>query len=107
MVHEVNASNFYEVIQNDYVVIDLYGNYCGGCMVLAPIFEKASNEMPFLCFGKMNIQNVEENTKIANGLGISSIPTLLFYRKGELINRVSGSMNRNTLNKHLSKLLYE
>ena len=106
-VLEANASNFNELIQGDYVVVDLYGTYCGACIELAPIFEAASVDLPLLRFAHMNIQTCEENEEIANYYNVKAIPTLLFFRKGELVHRVVGSMDQEMLDGYLAKLLYE
>ncbi len=106
-VLEANAQNFNEIIQGDYVVVDVYGPGCGACVMLAPIFERCSVKMPLLTFAHMNLAEDEQTEKLCADMGIMSMPTLLFYRKGEPVFRVTGSMSEDTLKGHLAKLLYE
>lgn len=106
-VLEANGTNFDELIQGDYVVMDMYGTHCGACVALAPVFEAASIDMPFLTFAHCNTHQDEACQELANRYNIKAIPTLLFFRKGELVHKVVGSMDRETLDGHLARLLYE
>lgn len=106
MVVEANLENFDEVIQGEYVVMDMYGTYCPACVVLAPIFEAASIQMPFLTFAHFNVQAFDDKS-IALKYNINFIPTILYFRKGELVYRSVGDSSMEELNEHLAKLLYE
>ena len=105
-VLEANGTNFDELIQADYSVIDMYANGCGACVALAPVFEAASIDMPFLTFAHLKIRQDEGCTAIANRYNIKAIPTLLYFRRGELIFKTVGSMDREELDTQLAKLLY-
>ncbi len=108
---EATPANFAELIQGEYVVIDVYGDHCGPCMYVAPFFEAASIDMPFVTFAHICIDREatkEENLALVKPyMEIDTIPTFLFFRKGELVHRRVGGMDRNGLNKQLAKLLYE
>lgn len=106
-VLEANARNFNEIIQGDYVVVDVYGPGCGACVMLAPIFERCSVQMPLTTFAHMNLAEDAETEKLCADMGIMSMPTLLFYRSGKLVHRVTGAMGEAALKGHLAKLLYE
>lgn len=90
--------------QADYAVIDCYGDQCVACVMLAPIFDALADEMPGVAFGRINITRYPE---IAHAHGITAMPTLLFFRKGEKVHEVIGSMERDELLEHLGKLLYQ
>lgn len=100
-VLEANASNFDDLIHRDYTVIDMYGTHCGACVALAPVFEAASIDMPFLTFARCNIHHGKEGSILAARYNIQSIPTLLFFRRGKLILSAEGSMDRKKLDSPL------
>lgn len=106
-VLEANGTNFDALIQADYVAVDMYGTHCGACVALAPVFEAVSIDMPFLTFAHCNIHQDEACRELGSRYNIRAIPTLLFFRKGELIRKVVGSMERSELDGHLAHLLYE
>ena len=106
-VIEATSNNFDSITQGDYVVMDLYGDNCGACVLLAPIFEAASIDMPFVSFAHMNISQDTECREIANRFNITAIPTLLYFRNGKLIFKTVGSMERKELDEQLSRLLYK
>lgn len=99
-----NSSNFEELVQGEYAVADIYGDHCGGCVILAPIFEEAANDMPFIRFVHINLSR---NPEIRDRYGIHYIPTLYFYRNGKIVHTTTGSMDREELNRHIAKMLYE
>ena len=88
----------------DYAVIDCYGEDCVACVMLAPVYDAVADELAGVNFGRINITYHPE---IANQYGIDAMPTLLFFRKGELVNQVIGSIDREELLSHVAKLLYE
>lgn len=101
---EANTENFDNIMNSDYAVVDCYGDYCAACVMLEPVYTEAANEMSFINFARVNVSNYPE---IAERFGINAIPHLLFFRKGKLVNQASGSMDRETLNLHISKMLYD
>lgn len=103
-VLDANDKTFDEVIQGEYTVVDFYGDHCGGCIMLAPVFEEAANDMPFIRFVHIN---VTQNREIADRCGIRAIPTLYFYRDGEIVHTALGSMPRQELDRHIAALLYQ
>ncbi len=88
---------------NDYAVIDCYGDFCAACVMLEPVFDGVADELSEVHFGRVNITHYPE---IADEYGITAMPTLLFFRKGELVNKFIGSMDREQLLELVSSLLY-
>lgn len=101
---ELENSQWKEFSQNDYAVIDCYGEHCSACVMLEPVFDAVADELSSVSFGRINISFHPE---IAETYGIDAMPTLLFFRKGELVNKVTGSMEREELLSFISQLLYE
>ena len=104
MVKELKNTEWKSFSKAEYAVIDCYGENCFACVLLAPIFDAAADELTGISFGRVNITFEPD---IADTFGIDSMPTLLFFRKGELVNRVIGSMESEDLISEISKLLYE
>ncbi len=74
---------------NKYVVIDFYADWCGPCKMMSPIMDKISEEFKNknIHFGKLN---VDLDASIAKRYGISSIPTIILFDQGKIINQFSG-----------------
>lgn len=84
-------------------MVDFWAPWCGPCLAIAPSVEELATEYEGrAAIGKVNI---DENQEIALEYGIRSIPTLLFFRGGELIDHVVGALPKNALAKKLDSLL--
>ena len=87
---ELNNSNFEEIIKKDGVVlIDFWAPWCGPCRMIAPVIEELAEEYE----GKAVIAkvNTDEAPEIAGQFGIRSIPTVLFFKNGELVDQMIGA----------------
>ncbi|MFW9897424.1 MAG: thioredoxin [Candidatus Thorarchaeota archaeon] len=84
------------------IIIDFWAVWCGPCMFFAPIFKKLHGEYQRnFIFVKVN---VDENSSVAMKYGITGIPTTLFIKNDEVINKVVGAMNYEGMKKTLEKL---
>lgn len=94
MVLEVNENEFKEKL-TEKCVVDFYATWCPPCKMLAPVLEKVSAEYE----GKVNFLkvNVDENPNIAREYSVMSVPTLIVFEDGEVINRKSGYMGEQEL----------
>lgn len=92
----VTKENFAsEVLHHDKLtVLDFWASWCGPCMMLKPIFEELSQEMPEIHFCKVD---VDEERDLAIEYGVESIPTLLLFRNGVLVDRLVGYRDKQTL----------
>ena len=93
-----------DFIKAEYSIIDCYGENCVACVILEPIYDAVADEMGEIAFGRINISFYQE---IADTYGIDAMPTLLYFRKGELVNRSIGSIDRDELLQNISGLLYQ
>lgn len=91
MVKLVNSKEFNEFIQNDVVFVDFFAKWCGPCKMISPIVEAVSNEINDVKFIKVD---VDECPEIAGAYGIMSIPTLMIFKNGKLIEKKIGFINK-------------
>lgn len=101
---ELHESQWKEFSWADYAVIDCYGDGCFACVLLAPIYDAVADEMPEVAFGRINVSQYPE---IAEAYHIDALPTLLFFRKGEKVHEITGSMEREDLLQQIAAMLYQ
>lgn len=103
-VQEVSGTEFDRFAnQNPVVVIDVWAPWCGPCRMVSPVVERLSDRYRGrVSFGKLNS---DDNSEKAGALGIMSIPTLLFYKEGKLVDRIVGAYPEEVIDEHLQKLL--
>lgn len=94
MVKLVNSNEFNEQIKDGVVFVDFFANWCGPCKMLSPIVDEVSEELTDVKFLKVDVDNSGD---IAQSLGIMSIPTLVIYKDGKLINKTMGLMSKSDL----------
>lgn len=100
---KIDEREFVNVIMGDkLVVVDFYADWCMPCRYLSPILEKLSREYRDVEFYKVN---VDENQELAFEYGISSIPTVLFFRKGRVVGGFVGAMPEAMVREEIEKAL--
>lgn len=106
MLEITNKNINKEVIKNkNPVILDCWAEWCMPCKMLAPIFEELSKFYGVrLKFAKVN---TEENQEMVKRFGISGIPTLLIFHKGEIINRIIGFTPKEELKEKIDAILSE
>ena len=81
------------------VIIDCWAPWCGPCRMIGPIIEELAKEMQGkIVFGRLN---VDENPRTSTKHQIMSIPTMLVFKNGELVDRVIGAMPKEVLKQRL------
>ena len=101
----VNDSNFEEIVVKSVqpVMIDLWAEWCAPCRAIAPYVEQIATEYEGKAIvGKVNI---EQSPDIAEKFGIRNIPTILFFKGGELVNKHVGLTSKAALANMLNALL--
>lgn len=100
----ITEQNFDETLANNAVVmIDFGATWCGPCKTLAPVVEEIANEYE----GKAAIckADVEECPSIAAKFRIRNVPTILFFKNGELKDKAVGGVQKKTLTDKIDALL--
>ena len=104
MALAINNENF-ESLKNDGkpLVIDFWAEWCGPCRMVAPIVEELAKEYE----GKVNIGkcDVDSNDDLVAMFRVRSIPTLVFFKGGEVVGTHIGAISRNDLKAKIEALL--
>ncbi|MCF7798830.1 thioredoxin [Candidatus Woesearchaeota archaeon] len=98
LVH-ITPENFEaEVMKSDVaVLIDFWAPWCGPCQMMGPVFEELSNEEAYAGKLKFAKLNTEDHPQLAGQFGIQGIPSLLFVKGGQEVNRIVGFAPKDML----------
>ena len=97
MAKEFTTDNFnQEVLQSKLpVLVDFWAEWCGPCKVIAPVVEElATDYKGKIKFGKVN---VDDNNMVASEYGVRSIPTLLIFKNGSVVNQIVGAVPKEKI----------
>ena len=95
MIKKITTEEFNN-LNNEYVVLDLYADWCGPCKMIAPWLEEISEEAS-LAHVSFNKVNVDEEEAVAKKFGVQAIPTVIILKNGEEIGRKIGFVPKNGL----------
>lgn len=100
----LNDENFEEFVGgNRITVVDFWAPWCGPCRIISPVIEELAKEYSGrVVFGKLN---VDENPFTSAKYQVQSIPTLIFFVKGEVVDRIIGAVPRDVIESRLSIFL--
>lgn len=94
MITEINQDQFKELIKTGFHIVDFYGTHCGPCKLLAKTLEGLDVDYPFLSILKLNVDN---NSDLAVEMRVMSVPTIFFYKDGELLARKAGALGADDI----------
>ncbi len=105
MAVEITDANFADLVQKSDkpVMIDFWAEWCGPCRMVGPIVEEMSTEYgDKALIGKVN---VDENPDVSAKFGIRNIPTIIFVKGGQMVDKSVGAVPKNVLTEKMDALL--
>lgn len=101
---EVTREEFDKIISNGHklIVVDFFADWCMPCLMMAPVIEELAENMKEVKFVKIDI---DDNPKLSQRYEIRSIPTLIFFRDGKMIDKIIGGMDEDNLREKVEELL--
>ncbi len=101
---KVTESTYSDFTSDGTVLLDIKTEWCGPCKALSPIIDELANEYTNVRIGKMD---ADENKSIIQELGVRSIPTILIFKDGQIVEKHIGSATKaqlkSLIDKHLNQ----
>ncbi len=104
MALEITDTNFQELVNGDKpVVVDFWAEWCGPCRMVGPIIEELADEYSDkIVIGKLDVDN---NDEVVTTYGVRNIPTILFFKGGQLVDKHVGAAPKNILEEKVKSLI--
>lgn len=100
-IKNLTSKEFDGFIKNDINVVDFYADWCGPCKIMEPILEEAAKKIKNVKFGRVD---VDKENELAQRFEVMSIPTLIFFKGKEQVDRATGVLEKEELAKMIGKI---
>jgi thioredoxin 1 len=101
MAIEITDGNFEELVKNSdkLVMVDFWAQWCGPCLAMGPVIDQLHKDYEGKAvIGKLDVDN---NPNISQEFGVRNIPTILFFKNGQVVDKQIGAVPKSTLVKKL------
>lgn len=100
---ELTAANFEDTVKDGVTMVDFWAPWCGPCRMIAPVIEELAEDFD----GKAKIckVNTDEEQDIAIKYGIRSIPTVIFFKDGEVVEQMVGAASKQAFEEKINSFL--
>ncbi|MDR2137961.1 MAG: thioredoxin [Tannerella sp.] len=104
MLQTITEENFNELLnEGKPFVVDFWAEWCGPCHMVAPIIDELASEYDGkVIIGKVN---VDDNNELVSQYGIRNIPTILFFKDGQVVDKQIGATSKSNYVNKINKLL--
>ena len=94
-----NKEEFQNIINSDYALVDFFATWCGPCKMLSPIIENIANSRDNIKVAKVDVDKHED---LAKTYGVTSIPTLILFKHGQVVATKVGFVAEPLLNEWIN-----
>jgi len=102
-ITELNNENYDEFVKDGIVLVDIWATWCGPCKMISPIVDEISSD--YVDRIKVGKCDADANRDKVMDLGVRNIPTIFFYRKGEIVSQTHGAVTKKKLTDIINGLL--
>lgn len=94
-ITELDSIKFDKFINNGICLVDFYGTWCNPCKQIEPIIDQISIDY----LGKLSVAklDIDKSRELVDSLGIRSIPTILLYKNGEVVEKIVGGVTKKKI----------
>lgn len=101
---EIATDEFKATVMVGKVIVDFYSSGCGNCKMMEPSLMQLEGEFSTIKFFKFNAMECDERKCLADEMGVTTLPTLLFFRNGEIVDKMVGLKPKSLIAKKINEV---